>query len=1494
MSAPWRIQLLGGLRATQGERSLTHFRTQKTGLLLAYLAYYPQRAHPREELIELLWPGCEPHTGRNNLRVALSSLRHQLEPPANAQRGCGCVLAAERAAVQMPPGAVSSDVAAFETALAATAQARSSIERLQRLDEAVGRYQGELLPGYFEAWILPERQRLAEAHQQALQQLIREWEEAGDLPRAIQWARRAVCADSLNEEGHHQLIRLLAAAGQTEAAWCQYHELERLLAQELGVEPAPEIRALVGELPAVRGDERARGPGGDRQTDRVDGLRVLLPSGRRPVSPSLPRPLVPSHRPSLPTGTVTLLLTEIEGGAVLREWLGPTFAEAQEAHRTCLLPVFARHGGWIIRETADAFAVVFAEAGDALAAAVAGQRALASYSWPAEIGALRVRMALHTGDVEAAPESALGEPGGPGSELGGPVLQHATRLLLAARGGQILLSAVTAALLRSHPGPDRSMLDLGLYRLHEESAPERLFQWQNPGQAAAECSPVLALSAASGRLPREVTRFFGREEELTRLCALLGHAAGGGYPPEVGGQTLVGSEDSPTPLDYRLPTADCRLITLTGPGGSGKTRLALAAAARLGETFQGATWFVPLQDLAPPAPAEEGGGAARRLILDRVLEVLQLPRSPQREPLEQVAAFFSSPRSTGTRPSLLLLDNFEQLVDEGAVLVRSLLDRVETLVVLVTSRQRLSLAGEREFPVPPLSVPVESRKLRVECSAKPDPSNPSDRSDSSELSTLNSQLSTLAACPSVALFVDRARAARPDFQITAANAAAVAELCVRLEGLPLAIELAAARAGVLTPQQMLTWLQTPETRANVPPASGGCPSRGRFELLTSRQRDQSVRHRSLRAALDWSYRLLSPELQRFFSRLSIFRGGFTLEAAAAVCCDFGFRVPGTGCRVPNEVGCGQVGRLDFGLPTEQGEPDRPVPLTLSESIQNPNAQRAPEIQNTLECLDQLRECSLVLAAETGIRGEGPADRKATFTGLTSGAALRFQMLETLREYAAEQLEADEAAALAQRHLDYYVTLVQAAAPELIHGDEALWLERLEQEHANLRAAMDYALAAGSAEEGLRLAGAQWRFWALRDHVSEWRQRLAILLARPEAESRSPARARALLSAASLANCQHDILTAAPLAEESLEICRELGDDPGIARALNLLGIVAEVRGDGRTARMLFVESLQISHEAGDLHSAAFALTNLGNLTHTGEDLAAALQLHEESLALLRTLGCKASICLVLGNIGAVSRQRGDLGAARSAFAEGLALARELGNRSGVGFWLESLGEMALLHHDYAEAEACFEEGLAIMRQLDEPRGMVVRLFLLGLATLGQGDRCRAAALCRESLQIFRQRGQTPPRLRLGEWLRETAHLVTELAVSLPPGPDVNPNGPLPAAGDPPPGGFFSSAAAHEWAVRLHGAAAAQGFSSVAVHEWAARLRGAATPGDGSGAPPSLEEECARNPSLAALRAALGEPRFRNAWSESQEQPWERAATFPFDVGSDQSRRSEQS
>ena len=277
-------------------------------------------------------------------------------------------------------------------------------------------------------------------------------------------------------------------------------------------------------------------------------------------------------------------------------------------------------------------------------------------------------------------------------------------------------------------------------------------------------------------------------------------------------------------------------------------------------------------------------------------------------------------------------------------------------------------------------------------------------------------------CDSVALFVDRAQAVRPDFQVTRSNAGAVAALCRRLEGIPLALELAAARAGVMTPTQMLARLDQ------------------RFELLVSRHRDVTPRHRSLRAALEWSDQLLSPDLQQFFARLSVFRGGWTLEAAEAVC----------GCWVLG------LGSSELSLP----------------NIQHPTPDHQPPV---LEFLSRLRECSLVQAEE-------------------GAEETRFRLLETVRDYAAEQLAPEEQRELSRRHAAHYLALVERAQPALKGPEQGVWLERLEREHDNLRAVLAWSVAGGEVETGLRLGGALWWFWSLRGYLTEGRERLAELLA----------------------------------------------------------------------------------------------------------------------------------------------------------------------------------------------------------------------------------------------------------------------------------------------------------------------------------------------------------------------------------------------------------------
>lgn len=540
-------------------------------------------------------------------------------------------------------------------------------------------------------------------------------------------------------------------------------------------------------------------------------------------------------------------------------------------------------------------------------------------------------------------------------------------------------------------------------------------------------------------VPTPLNPFYGRVEELDRLNRLLAPEAGTGADPPAARRSS-------------------RLVTLTGPAGSGKTRLALELARYLAPTFGDAMWYVPLSSLSDP----DSVGAT-------ILDAMGITIAAGADPLDRIAAWLRDrraglPSGVAGKPggALLILDNMEHLLAPGnrpggdgrgaGSLIRTLLERVPDLRCLVTSRQRLEVEGERVFPVLPLPTPVSV--------ADPSPE-------------------WVLRFPSVQLFLDRAQAADPDFELTSGNTAAVAALCHRLEGIPLAIELAAAWVTTLTPGQILARLDQ------------------RFDLLVSGRTDLDPRHRSLRAALAWSDRQLGPELRRLFARLSIFRGGWTLEAAEAVC--------------------------------------------------------ASEGTDTLEALSQLRSRSLVLTA--------PA-----------GEAMRFRMLETVREYAAEQLGAVERDLVADRHAAYYLALSEDSAARLEGSEQASVLETLEAEHENLRSALAWTLhkgpagtgastPAGSAvlpgneDPGLRLVLALWRFWHWRGHLTEGRQWIGAALERAPARSRE--RARLLAALGVIAFEQDDLETAQSCHQESLAICREVGDADGVAFALNSAAKIAD-------------------------------------------------------------------------------------------------------------------------------------------------------------------------------------------------------------------------------------------------------------------------------------------------------------------------------------------------
>ena len=651
-----------------------------------------------------------------------------------------------------------------------------------------------------------------------------------------------------------------------------------------------------------------------------------------------------------------------------------------------------------------------------------------------------------------------------------------------------------------------------------------------------------------------------------------------------------------------------RLVTLVGAGGVGKTRLALAVAEGILDDYPDGVWLVELAPLADPA-----------LVPGAVAQALRLHEEPGRPVLETLCDHCNGKRM------LLVLDNCEHLLPACTALAGALLRAAPELRILATSREALGVAGERHYRVPSLSVP-DPRHL-------PSP----------ELA---------GSYEAVRLFVARAQERRDTFALSSTNARAVAEICARLDGIPLAIELAAARVSALGVEVLASRLDD------------------RFRLLTGGARDALPRQRTLRATLDWSYDLLTAQEQLVLDRLSVCAGGCTLAAAEVVCAGEGV-----------------------------------------------------EGWEVLDLLGALVGKSLVQAEER------------------DGGEVRHGLLETVRQYGQQRLAASgRAGAVRDRHLAHFLALAEEAEPALKGADQAAWIDRLEAEHDNLRAALGWAREAGAAEVGLRLAGALWRFWLMRGHFHEGRAWLEGALA--GAEGAAPnARAEALQGAGVLAAEQGDYGRAAALFTGSLALRREMGDRRGSARTLSNLGIVAYEQGEYGRAAALHEEALALCRELGDKRGLALALGNLGLVVLEQGEYERAAALQEESLALDRELGDTHSIGVALCNLGWAVLEQGEYGRAAALFTESLALSRELGNTYGSATALSNLGLVALEQGDHGRATALHEEALALCRTLGDRRGIAIALGNLGLVALEQGDYGQAAALLKESLALRRELGE---------------------------------------------------------------------------------------------------------------------------------------------------------
>jgi len=812
----------------------------------------------------------------------------------------------------------------------------------------------------------------------------------------------------------------------------------------------------------------------------------------------------------LPSGTLTFLFTDIEGSTKLLNALGTDrFHEVLAVHTKALREAFA-DGGTEIRTQGDSLFVVFHSAPKAVRATAAAQRALATARFPHD-AVVRVRMGMHTGIGTPASADA-------GADYVGIDVHRAARIAAIAHGGQVLISDATAALAGQDLGDGTTLRDLGEHQLKDLAQPERIFQLVIDS-LPNDFPPLRSLDRTPNNLPTQLTTFIGRGAEIRDGLRLL---------------------DS------------TRLLTLTGPGGTGKTRLSLQLAAEVAHAFPDGAFWVPLAPISDP-----------ELVPSTIAHSLGVHVGGKEDPLERVLEHVRGKRM------LLVLDNLEQILP-AATSISALLASGPDLKVIASSRSPLRLSGEQEFPVPPLELP-----------------------DPEHLPTLEA----LAQSDAVRLFVERARAVKPDFMVTAENASAVAEICNRLDGLPLAIELAAARVKLLAPQAMLPRL------------------RKGLDLLASASPDRTDRQRTLRGAIAWSYDLLDEGLKRLFVRSGVFVGGAMLDQLEAV------------CGPASEIG-GDV------------------------------------LDRTAELLDD----SLVRQTET----EGEP---------------RFRMLVTIREFALERLTASgEEAAIRDRHLATYLALAERAAPELQGAEQRRWLDLVELEHDNMRAALEHAISAGKVDAASRMVSAMWRLWQVRGYLREGLMWCERVLALRDEDPRS--RMRTLEAAGGIAYWMADMGVTERYYREAYDIAGSLGAEAERAKSAYNLSFVDMFSGesDHPTAMVLLEEALAIYRKLGDragLGRAAWALGSVygegRNRTH--EDYVKAKTFAHEALAEHRALGNRFDIAWDLYSTGLAALRLGELDDADRDWREAIHMFVDAGDSSGIVLQLSNYAELAKMRGD---------------------------------------------------------------------------------------------------------------------------------------------------------------------------------------------------------------------
>jgi len=894
-----------------------------------------------------------------------------------------------------------------------------------------------------------------------------------------------------------------------------------------------------------------------------------------------------------PTGTVTLLFTDIQGSTQMLHRLGDGYPAVLAEHRRLLRAAFAAHGGYEVDTQGDAFFIAFADAVEGVAAAIEAQRALACHEWP-NGDAVRVRMGMHTGTPVRTDEGYAGVD-----------LHRGARVASAGHGGQVVLTQTTAELVRDALPAGVTLKELGYHRLKDLTEPELLFQPIVP-DLENDFPSLRSLRTGSNNLPAQTTSFVGREDDIERVKLLLG---------------------------------DSRLLTLLGPAGMGKTRLALRVAGDLLERHRDGVWFADCSALTDPA-----------LVPDSVARAVSVREEPGK-PIATVLV-----EALQSRHLMLVIDNCEHLIEACAALLDLLLINCPSVTVLATSREALRIRGESLYRLRPLALPEDVRRLA---------------------------LSGARGFEAVRLFAERAAAVVPGFEVSEQNAGAVVEVCRQLDGIPLAIELAAARVRVLSPSQIAERLAD------------------RFRLLTGGSRTAQARQQTLRGAIDWSYSLLNEAEKIVLRRLSVFSGGWSIEAAEAVCADDAL-IPG---RSP------ELGRAENdGEETPMIDVFGVLDLITELSDKSLLTTRVGDADSRYGMLESIRQYA----------GEKLAE---------ASSATRYGSAAAVRGYASERLiESGEAGLVRGRHREWYLALAERAEPELEGPEQSAWLERLETEHDNLRAALDWSCTCDDGSDAApRLAAAQWKFWEIRGHVSEGRQALERALA---ADPNAPAelRASALRRCGWLARTEGELSRASERINESIDLYRELDDASGLSWSLSDLANVQRELGHHERAVGLWEESLELRRRSPDKLQLGVALGNAGLAARDGGNYDRAIGLYTEALGLFRDLQAKARVAWMLNNLAGVMVELHEYHRAAELCDEALPLAEELQDRRRLAWLRRIQGMVQREQGDIEQARNLLHDSLGRFEEMKDRQGIAYCLRELAATATVAGRPADAARL----------------------------------------------------------------------------------------------------------------------------------------------------------------------